>query len=411
MKKSTISMSIEVNPDPKLFITDYKQWVEGLRNFLFRGIIPKVLPNTNKYRNEYARILISDEAMNIWIVAFTDPSVDRNKDKNYELLELLGDRMLASIFTNYVVSLYPDVTEETLTEINATYMSKTKQKEKSENMGLHKWVRINTDITVHTYEDLFEALFGALFKVGDTLIGKGTGYALCTNLITSLYYDLDIDQNEILSRPITQVKEIFEKLGWGDYQEEKFKPDELGTIIAENSTTGERNKWTLELKLTKNAIKFLMNAKNFEDLKPKNIISGGLLARITESNKKTLKNNAFRIALENLKKYYGIDFKWAESFAEKRLNDDIERIAKEQMKRDNLIKIYFPKSKKTDKKQFLQLVGINEYDRQEILVSSEGDFNLSLADLKSFALSIYSKYGKQDPTKSIIYNANERIIV
>jgi hypothetical protein len=386
------------NPPSDLFHTNPKQWLEGLRHFLFTKVIPLVLPDAGESRNQYARILISDEAMVIWVVVFTDPSVDRNGDSNYQLYELLGDRILGAAFSNFVVSRHPGITEEILTNINATYMSKFKQKEQANNLGLNKWVRTNTDITVHTSEDLFESLFGGLYKIGDTLIGKGNGYALCSNLITNLYYDLEINFDEILTQPITQIKEIFEKLNWTNQFDGKFKPTQLGDpkkIIDKSSLSGKR--WELTLKLTNNAIDFL---------KSKQIWGPGsspILASVSGGNKDKVTSDAFRKALEKLKIDYGIDYKWAKEYADIKLKEESERVAGERMRKDHILRLFFTKNTKNESRQFLQLVGISPEHRNVILLSVNSPFGTLLNDLKSFALGYYAEHGKQDAFNNIEY--------
>ena len=390
---------IVIDPESDLFYKDPIKWLEGLRNFLFTEIIPKALPNDNKNRDKYGSILISENAMNVWIVTFTDQSVDRNTLKNNQVLEMLGDRQLESLFTNLVYRLYPQITEDLLTELKSTYMSKNSQKNMANKLGLNKWVRNNFDNTIHTSEDLFEALFGGLFVIGEEYIGKGNGYALCNNLITSLYYDLEIDPDAILLRPITQVKEIIEKLGWGDRQEQKFDAAELGTIENIEDDTSDY-KWSLTLKLTKNAKLFIKNILKRE------IVNGGILANTVAANKDTLKNNAFSEALKNLKEFYGVDHKWAVNYAQEELEGIIKLIAKTRMEQDKIVKVYFAKIMKTGTTQFLQLVGIDNYNNHIILISVVGNFKEPVVNLKQFAVKFYSDHGKISSTQPIVYKSD-----
>ncbi len=382
-----------------MWYKNYPKWVEGLRHFLFTKIIPLALPNFNKNRDQYAVILISDKAMAIWIVCFTDQSVDRNITSNNQMLEILGDRELESLFSNFVISLDPTIDEAFLTELKSTYMSKNKQKDMSNKLGLNKWLRTNVDNTIHTSEDLFEALFGALFKIGETYIGKGNGYALCNNLLTTLYYDLKIDRNSILLQPITQVKQIVEKLGWGQAQPEKFVLEEMG--IVQNIENEENEfKWALVLKLTKNAQSFIQN------ILKKPIVAGGIIASQTNINKPTLRNTAFDEALKNLKSLYDIDYKWAVQYSEKELDEQIKSIAKNRMIQDKIEKGYFPKIIKSGESQFIQFVGIDNSSKEVILSTIVGDFKEPLVNLKSFAIRLYANSGKQDITQPIVYDPN-----
>ena len=394
-----MSREIVVDPASDLFITNFIVWAEGLKHYIFTKILPLTLPNDNKYREEYALILISEEAMAIWIVAFTDPSVDRNPSNNYQMLEILGDRQLESLFSNFVVSIYPKMTESLLTELKSTYMSKNKQNEMANKLGLNKWIRTNFDNTIHTSEDLFESLFGALFKIGERYIGKGNGYALCSNLITNLYYDLEIDPEFVLLRPITQFKQIVEKLDWGVARPEKFVADEFGIVEnIENSDSDQ--KWRLVLKLTKSASDFINRYLN------KPILNGGIIASQVNANKPSLINAAFNEALMNLKSLYGIDHDWAVNRSEKETTDLIESIAKNRMDQDKIISAYFPKITKSDKSQFIQFVGMDSSSNHIILSSIVGDFKEPLINLKKFAINLYAQTGKHDPSRPVVYNPN-----
>ena len=390
---------IVTDPASDLFYKDYTKWVKGLRHFLFTQILPRALPEKNMNRDLYANILISEEAMTIWIICFTDQSVDRNPGNNYQQLEILGDRQLESIFSSFVINLFPKISESLLTELKQTYLSKNKQKDVSNLLGLNKWIRTNFDNTIHTSEDLLEALFGALFKIGETYIGKGNGYALATNLVSNLYHDLEIDPNLILLKALTQVKEISEKLGWGQKQPQKFDADEFG-VVQNIEDESDDYKWSLTLKLTKNARNFIEKILN------KPILNGGIIASKVSSNKESVVNMSYEEALKNLKDLYGVDYDWASKYTKTELDDLIKSIANNRMQQDKLVSAYFPKITKSENKQFLQFVGIDGNSKHIILSSIIGDFKEPLINLKTFAIKLYSNNGKYDASQPIVYDPN-----
>jgi len=390
-------MEIYKDPPIGLYNDNFDLWFRSFRDFIFTVIVPRILPNNNENRNEYAKIMISDEAMKIWVVAYTDLTYDPNKDSNYELLELLGDRILGATFSNFAIKRFPDITEEILTEVNATYMSKVKQKDMAKKLGLDKWVRTNMSITIHTSEDVFESTFGALYKIGDLYIGKGNGYALCTNFVTNLYHDLTIDLNTILSRPKTQVKEIFEKLNWGRYPDIKFNLKELGEI-KELGVTGKDNYniYELTLRLTDTAMDFLKSRGKFDG-------KGPILSQINGKDKKNVEIKAYSMALQSLKSRFGIDYEWAENESKERFREEYESYAKDRMKEDNITNLQFSKNKKTGDIQFIQLIGLNNEGRKEILLSIQGPFNATIINLKKFAINQYVQYGKISSSQIIEY--------
>lgn len=392
---------VVIDPASDLFITDPIKWFKGYRHFIFTEIVPRVLPLSNPNRDAYGQILISDQAMAIWQVSITHESVNRNPGSNNEMLEMLGDRELESIFSNYVTSLYPKMTEDLLTELKSTYMSKVKQRDMAIKLGLHKWTRTYFNVTIHTSEDLFESMFGALFKIGETYIGKGNGYALCNNLLANLYYDLKINPDDIFLRSRSQLKEIIEKLGWGKQIEQKFDEKEWGVIVPNitgDEDNEDENKWSLTLKLTKNARDFIKNVLG------KEIINGGILATRIGKTKKNLINEASQDALNTLKDAYNIDFKWAVNYSKQQLENMITESTKIRMKQDGITSISFSKIFNADGKQMLQLIGQEANGNMVILMSVVASTKTRINLIKLFAVKSYSESGKFDPSKLIVYS-------
>ena len=178
--------------------------------------------------------------MSLWKITFTHKTFDPNGINNYETLEHMGDTVMKTAFDSAVIQKYPGISEYTITLINNIYVSKPIQKQKSEELGLYKWIRIIIPATIHIHEDLLEALFGALFKIGDIVLGKGNGYALASNLAANIYDIESIDINAALAHPKSVIKEIFEKMHWN---EGKTKiSEEIETI------TNINGNWKIELR-------------------------------------------------------------------------------------------------------------------------------------------------------------------
>ena len=323
-------MEIVINPASDLFYKDEKAWLIGLRNFIFIKILPLALSEKNPYRNEYAKILISDDAMSIWVVAFTHPSVDPNPDSNYEQLEILGDAIILKPFYDILVSKYPNISEEQLTLLKSIYVSKEGQRNLSNKLGLRNWIRINVDVSMQISEDLLESVSGALSRLGDMFLGKGNGYALVFNFMISLYGDIEIDPNKTFISDKSQVKQIFEKMHWTKFKQFKFTEIEsLKTL--ENQTSTEKKKITIKLNDT--AVKYI------KDVMKSPIIDGGILAEIKGPDKSTIEKQAYDLALKNLKSHYNIDYNWASAESDKLSQEKIPTIAKERMKDDEYLKL------------------------------------------------------------------------
>lgn len=391
-------MEVIEDPPSHLFVTNPQLWYDSFRHFLFTKLVPRCLPNDDPDRNDYARLLISDEAMKIWVVGYTDPTFDPNRDSNYQLLELLGDRIGHAVFSDYVIKLNPEVTEEILTKINNKYLAKVEQAKIARKVGLNKWVRTNIDVSIHTSEDLFESTFGCLYKIGDQLIGKGNGYALCRNLMTNLFYDLRIKLAEITADPVTQIKEIFEKLNWQIDPNVKWKSEELGVVKPINDPQ-DNNKWIVTLKLTPPAIEFLKNEGLWDNLGP-------VLTVTKAEDKKILKTVSFKEALEKLNVRFKINYKWAVDFSDRRFDQDFTSIARNRMNQEGIKSIHFSKNYKIKDKQFLQLIGTNSENREIVLLTVQSNFKVPLYDLKLFTIRYYSANGRASASDLVIYDEN-----
>lgn len=181
-------------------------------------------------------VLLSDSAMKkYWIRCFTHKSADAKN--NYEGLEFYGDTVLGYVFVSYLRDLYKD----TLNQHKATlflnkYMSKKYQAYLASKMGLVDLVRFDpkhpgADVSIR--EDVFEAFFGTLNNASDDLIQKGMGYMYCFNLLRDIFEHEELEEPEEIRRDaITELKEIYEGMRWGEpnYRVENSDRPEMGRV-------------------------------------------------------------------------------------------------------------------------------------------------------------------------------------
>jgi len=205
---------IIIEPEQGLAYKDPNKWFEGLRYYLYNVIIPKALSDTDPNYEIMREKLVNGDAMKIWVKVFTHKSFNPNGIDNYETIEHMGDTSMKTAFDSAVIQKYPDINEYDITLMNNYYVSKPIQRNISKELGLYKWLRTVIPLTIHVHEDLLEALFGGLFKIGDRVIGKGNGYSLSSNLAARIYNVDDIDINIVLAHPRSQIKEIIEKMRW-----------------------------------------------------------------------------------------------------------------------------------------------------------------------------------------------------
>ena len=101
-------------------------------------------------------IIYGNAAMKIWVIAFTHPSYNTITDKNFEIFEYLGDRMLSYVLGVYMKKKYPNSNQDNLNNFDTAFTSRKPLAEISSKTGLLKYVRTIQSLT--TNKDLAKTL-------------------------------------------------------------------------------------------------------------------------------------------------------------------------------------------------------------------------------------------------------------
>jgi len=202
------------------------------------------------------------------------------RDKSYERLEFLGDRVLKIIVSNYLYSRYPNQDEGFMTKLQTKIEDKKSLYLFSKELGLNKYFIISKQIESMNgrnlekiHEDIFESFIGALF-ISE---GKGLDLTICTNLITYLLETL-IDYSEKLYCD-NNYKDILLRY----HHQRKWNPPIYVCISSDGPAHKKRYLMGVE-KIEKDSI----NKNNYNDL----YIGFG-----TGSSKKEGEQNAAKMAL------------------------------------------------------------------------------------------------------------------
>jgi dsRNA-specific ribonuclease len=162
-------------------------------------------------------IFDQDAMINYWIPAFTHKTVDATN--NYETLEFYGDKVLNYSFSQYLRRrLGKDLDESKGTLLINMYMSKMYQAELASRMGLPELIRYDPEepkLSTSIKEDAFEAFSGALNNLAEDKIKPGLGPVYIFNMLVKLFEDVEINLEDVRRDVITELKEIYEKMGWG----------------------------------------------------------------------------------------------------------------------------------------------------------------------------------------------------
>jgi dsRNA-specific ribonuclease len=181
---------------------EYTQWLHALQSFL-NGLLQPIIPtNEDRFR------LLDESGMAIWAKAFTHETY--SPTDNYEELEFLGDALLETVFSKYLMKRFPHLHKKEYTELKVAYMSKMRQAEMSRQMGLGTYVRVAglDRASLNIDADAFESFFGALDTISD-MVKPGWGYINCYNAILHLYNNVSISEDLGEGSTKTQVIQMF----------------------------------------------------------------------------------------------------------------------------------------------------------------------------------------------------------
>jgi len=198
-------------------MSDFKTYIENL----LKTYVPSL---TGDKFNRF----VDKQALDIWKRAFTHQSYNADPAFNYEPLETEGDRVLDLVFTSFIMEYYKiimekDITPQFITNLKHYYMSKLRQGELGEMLGLPRFLiksdLVTTDISM--VEDMFESFFGALYNIGNN-ISYGFGMTVAYAFFRKLFEEVDIDHERRFGDAKTIVTQAFQSLGWGAPIVEEF---------------------------------------------------------------------------------------------------------------------------------------------------------------------------------------------
>jgi len=369
-------MDVTTNSN-KFYDTNTLSWAQQLQDYLYNKILPLAESDSTK------RIkLVESEPMKIWVIAFTHSSFNPNTDSNYEVLEYLGDQSMAACLAKYLIKRFKGINQSQLSTFKSHFLDKVRLSQISLELGLSAWVRRREDDNINIQEDLMESLFGALTKIADEYIQEGLGSIYCYNMIVNLFNRVKADFSLFLGMPKTQVKEIFEKLGW----------IEKGAKPPQTSEKVDQENFKVTVFLTPEAIAWFKARSTSLTSLPQGKILGRSI-----SGKKAATINAYDQALKTLKSL-GVDWTIANQIKN---HIDFQRpemapylaSLNEKTKSLGITGIYFPKNDIVKEKgrevKYVQLIGILSNNRKIILSIIKGsktddDLKLRVKAITSF---------------------------
>lgn len=215
------------------FVAEFQSYI----NWILRQFIKK---------EEDINRLLDANSMTRWLQAFTHDSYDPSRNRNYDLLEIIGDRASEYIFSKILINLIrkenmepPDANK--ITQYKKEYMSQTWQTLVGKSLGFKDWVRTRDTFNDKFYEDVLESFIGALSENGDAIRGIGYGINLCDKFINKITSQILFDEDLVFGDPKTNLSQRFEAAFGGRV---------LGNVIENTVPMGGSTNTTYIVKLT-----------------------------------------------------------------------------------------------------------------------------------------------------------------
>ena len=187
-------------------------------NDSFIAFLREMLKKGNMKEEWINEIIRKRENIEIYKNAFTNKSVD--SVNNYELYELLGDKIVNASVMEYVYKSFPAYRSSNsvsfFSKIIAKYCSKNEFSKIGKAVGFHKFIVATT--LEHNKnrdkmtEDVFESFFGATNLIINNDIRQGVGYAIIYDIIENIFRNnvrIDTKYTSLVDSK-TILKELFD---------------------------------------------------------------------------------------------------------------------------------------------------------------------------------------------------------
>lgn len=204
----------------------------------FRAFLQKIL----SFASDDVKILLSEPGMLLFQKAFTHASIQQRD--NYEVLEILGDKLVAATFVRYLYDRYPYISSSGIYTLLVTrYLDNAHFAKITTDLGFDQFIRINVKLTQKIKADVFEAFLGALSLAGD-LIAPGYGFILVDQFTKPLFDRMDIviesGKTEQLKAYTSRLNEYYMARKWGpiQYQDKMAQGVWLTYVILNDNVIG-----------------------------------------------------------------------------------------------------------------------------------------------------------------------------
>lgn len=185
------------------------------------------------------------EILNTALTHSSYSNESKEKIKNNERLEFLGDSVISLIITTHLFKIFPQEAEGELTKVRAFFVCDNSLSSFAEKIGLGNYLKIGKGEEQaggrnrpSILEDAFEALVGALYLDG--------GFDVAQNFVLSfLPTEIDIKKIDSLTDYKTKLQETIQKI------DKTFK---IEYILAKETGPDHDKSFEISLKVNQNQI-------------------------------------------------------------------------------------------------------------------------------------------------------------
>ena len=270
--------------------------------------LDKLLQNIEPNMKDRKALILGDNGFNMksyWMKSLTHYSMnqpDRPKI-DYEELELIGDRVMALNFTDYIMAKMEHLDKGAMSHLKNYYMSDRFQPKLTRKINLDSLIRIKPPkegiviLDNGILTDLIEALFGALYKAAPN---RAMGIEYTYRFMQYLFNDITIDLRLAGSPNKTLLIELFKTMGY-EYNK-KDKEANVSSFVLDVEPL-EHNFKRMFIKLNKNMVAELnvkIQIEGIGQLPGRD--TGYILAEVKSRSYHTGEAELYKKALENLRK-------------------------------------------------------------------------------------------------------------
>ena len=157
--------------------------------------------------------------MEIFAKAFTHPDANPDPNKNFEVLETLGDNLTNKCVLWYLSARFPQLNGphgiDIMTKMKINIIQTSGYSTIASKLGFYQFISAQKNLNVidinKLLEDVFEATFAAIEIVLDHKYKRGMGFIVCYRLLSMILDDEDINISyEKIVDARTRLKETFD---------------------------------------------------------------------------------------------------------------------------------------------------------------------------------------------------------